>query len=115
MDKGPSVTSINPFIHHPFPLPLPSGVSSASESGFYRVEANLPAFRLLAKLAATANKETIDMKKIILIAGAAVALVLAGCDKGGTSDQYGTSSGTANSNSNSANGMHSSSNSPVTP
>ena len=44
------------------------------------------------------------MKKILLIAGAAAALVLAGCDKGGTSDQYGTSSGTGNSASNSVPG-----------
>ena len=41
------------------------------------------------------------MKKIILIAGAAAALVLAGCNKGGTSDEYGTSSGSSNSSSNS--------------
>ena len=32
------------------------------------------------------------MKKILLIAGAAAALILTGCDQGGTSDQYGTSS-----------------------
>jgi hypothetical protein len=33
------------------------------------------------------------MKKIILIISAAAGLILAGCDKGGTSDQYGTSNG----------------------
>jgi len=35
------------------------------------------------------------MKKILLIAGTAAALILTGCNQGGTSDQYGTSSGTA--------------------
>ena len=40
------------------------------------------------------------MKKLFIILGAASALILAGCNQGGTSDQYGTSSGTAN-NSNS--------------
>ncbi len=58
----------------------------------------------------------IDMKKIILMAGAAATLILAGCDKGGTSDQYGTSSGNVNSTSNSVNRVPNSvSNSPVTP
>jgi hypothetical protein len=33
-----------------------------------------------------------EMKKLFLITSAAAALILAGCDKGGTSDQYGTSS-----------------------
>ena len=37
------------------------------------------------------------MKRLILIASAAAALVLAGCNQGGTSDQYGTSSGSATS------------------
>ena len=56
------------------------------------------------------------MKKIILIAGAAATLILAGCDQGGTSDQYGTSSGNVNSTSNSVNrAPNSVSNSPVTP
>lgn len=56
------------------------------------------------------------MKKLILIAGAAVALVLAGCNKGGTSDQYGTSSGSANSSNTVNNGNGSaSSNSTVHP
>jgi hypothetical protein len=56
------------------------------------------------------------MKKLFVILGAASALIFAGCDKGGTSDQYGTSSGNANSNvtSNSVNDAHSSTNS-VTP
>jgi hypothetical protein len=57
------------------------------------------------------------MKKIMLIAGAAAALILAGCDKGGTSDQYGTSSGTVTS-SNSLNNAHNGatrSNSPANP
>jgi hypothetical protein len=49
------------------------------------------------------------MKKIILIVGAAAALVLAGCNQGGTSDQYGTTTG------NSTNGVHHSTNAPVTP
>jgi hypothetical protein len=35
------------------------------------------------------------MKKLLLILGAAAGLVLAGCNQGGTSDQYGTSSGAA--------------------
>ncbi len=35
------------------------------------------------------------MKKILLMAGTAAALILTGCNQGGTSDQYGTSSGTA--------------------
>jgi len=53
------------------------------------------------------------MKKMLLIAGAAAALILTGCNQGGTSDQYGTSSGTAAS-SNSVNNAHTpSSNSPV--
>jgi protein involved in sex pheromone biosynthesis len=56
-----------------------------------------------------------DMKKILLIAGAAAALILTGCNQGGTSDQYGTSNGNANS-SNSVNNAHTaSSNAPVTP
>ena len=46
------------------------------------------------------------MKKLFVILGAASALILAGCDKGGTSDQYGTSSGNANSGANSSNSMH---------
>jgi len=54
------------------------------------------------------------MKKILLIAGAAAALILTGCNQGGTSDQYGTSNGGANS-SNSVNNAHTSSNAPVTP
>jgi len=57
------------------------------------------------------------MKKLFLIAGAAAALVLAGCNQGGTSDQYGTSSGNG-ANSNSVNNAHSgaaSSNSPANP
>jgi len=35
------------------------------------------------------------MKKLILIAG--TALLLAGCNQGGTSDEYGTSGGNASS------------------
>jgi hypothetical protein len=34
------------------------------------------------------------MKKLFLILGAAAALILAGCNQGGTSDEYGTSTGT---------------------
>jgi hypothetical protein len=44
------------------------------------------------------------MKKIILVIGAAASLILAGCDKGGTSDQYGTSSGGASSSNSVQNG-----------
>jgi hypothetical protein len=53
------------------------------------------------------------MKKLFVILGAASALILAGCDRGGTSDQYGTSSGNANSNvtSNSVSGANASTNS----
>ena len=51
------------------------------------------------------------MKKLLLIAGAAAALVLAGCNQGGTSDQYGTSGGSASS----TNGVHHATNAPVTP
>jgi hypothetical protein len=52
---------------------------------------------------------------MLLIAGAAAALILAGCNQGGTSDQYGTSNGDANS-SNSVNNAHTTnSNGPVTP
>jgi len=53
------------------------------------------------------------MKKLFVILGAASALILAGCDQGGTSDQYGTSSGNANSNvtSNSVNNAHTNTNS----
>jgi hypothetical protein len=50
-----------------------------------------------------------DMKKLLLIAGAVAALILAGCNQGGTSDQYGTSSGGA------TNGAHGRTNAPVTP
>jgi len=35
------------------------------------------------------------MKKLFLILGAAAVLVLAGCDRGGTSDAYYTSNGNA--------------------
>ena len=56
------------------------------------------------------------MKKVMLIVGAAAALILAGCNQGGTSDQYGTSSGSANSSSNSVqHGANTSSNSTATP
>ena len=57
------------------------------------------------------------MKKIMLIAGTAAALILAGCDKGGTSDQYGTSSGngTSSNSLNNAHGGATSSNSPANP
>jgi hypothetical protein len=54
------------------------------------------------------------MKKLILILGTAAAVVLAGCNKGGTSDQYGTSSGTATS-SNSPSAGHSSTTTNSTP
>ena len=46
------------------------------------------------------------MKKLFVILGAASALILAGCDKGGTSDQYGTSSGNANGGGGSNNSVH---------
>jgi outer membrane lipoprotein SlyB len=54
------------------------------------------------------------MKKAILILGAAAALVLAGCNRGGTSDQYGTSNGTA-SNTVNQGAANTSSNSPANP
>ena len=55
------------------------------------------------------------MKKILLIAGAAAALILTGCNQGGTSDQYGTSSGNVTS-SNAVNNAHTtSSNTPISP
>ncbi len=55
------------------------------------------------------------MKKIILIAGAAAALILTGCDQGGTSDQYGTSNGSVTS-SNAANNAHTTdTNTPISP
>jgi hypothetical protein len=38
------------------------------------------------------------MKRLILALGVGAALILAGCNKGGTSDQYGTSSGNASGN-----------------
>jgi hypothetical protein len=38
------------------------------------------------------------MKKFILILSAVAGLVLAGCNQGGTSDQYGTSSGKSTNN-----------------
>jgi hypothetical protein len=37
------------------------------------------------------------MKKLMLVFGAAAALILAGCNRGGTSDQYGTSTGSSTS------------------
>jgi outer membrane lipoprotein SlyB len=55
------------------------------------------------------------MKKVILILGAAAALVLAGCNQGGTSDQYGTSSGSATSSNSVHNGANNNSNSNTTP
>lgn len=51
------------------------------------------------------------MKKLFVILGAATALILAGCNQGGTSDEYGTSSGANNS----SNAVHSTSNSPAYP
>lgn len=39
------------------------------------------------------------MKKWMLIFGAAAALILAGCNQGGTSDSYNTSNGNASSTS----------------
>jgi hypothetical protein len=51
------------------------------------------------------------MKKIFLIAGAAAALVLAGCNQGGTSDQYGTSGGSGTSSNSLQNGSSGSSSS----
>jgi hypothetical protein len=53
------------------------------------------------------------MKKLFVILGAA-ALILAGCDRGGTSDQYDTSSGNVTS-SNSMPGANSTTNSTVNP
>jgi hypothetical protein len=50
------------------------------------------------------------MRKIILIVGAAAALALAGCNQGGTSDQYGTTTGNSTTN-----GVHHGTNAPVTP
>jgi hypothetical protein len=41
------------------------------------------------------------MKKVILVLGAAASLILAGCNKGGTSDEYQTSNGVASGGSNS--------------
>jgi uncharacterized membrane protein YgcG len=86
----------------------PHGVSATSKSGFNRVEANVVAFRLLATVCI---KTRMLMKKILLIAGTAAALVLAGCDKGGTSDQYGTSSGNGTSSNSLQNGNSGSSSS----
>jgi uncharacterized lipoprotein YajG len=74
-------------------MPCPKG-------GFHRVEPSRATFRLLA----TGSKQENVMKKLLIILGAASALILAGCNQGGTSDQYGTSSGTANS----SNSIHSS-------
>jgi hypothetical protein len=56
------------------------------------------------------------MKKLFLILGAASVLVLAGCNQGGTSDQYGTSSGNANgSNSAPKSATHNNNNNNTTP
>jgi len=55
------------------------------------------------------------MKKVMLIVGAAAALILAGCNQGGTSDQYGTSSGSANSSNSVQHGATTSSNSTSNP
>src|ERR1043166_4986308 len=70
----------------------------AAKEGFYRVEGQRSAVRLKPTFSCQQKitKEK-DMKKLILIAGA--ALLLAGCNQGGTSDQYGTSSGTNTSSS----------------
>jgi hypothetical protein len=44
------------------------------------------------------------MKKSILVIGAALSLVLAGCNRGGTSDQYGTGGGTGSSSNSTSGG-----------
>jgi len=46
------------------------------------------------------------MKKLFVILSAASALILAGYDKGGTSDQYGTGSGNANGSGGISNSVH---------
>jgi len=46
------------------------------------------------------------MKTLFVILGAVSALALAGCNKGGTSDQFGTSSGNANGGAGSSNSVH---------
>jgi len=63
--------------------------------GVHRVEMVLSEFRFTAKVSETEPMSFI--RKLILILGAGAALILAGCNKGGTSDQYTTSSGSANS------------------
>jgi hypothetical protein len=65
------------------------------QSGFPRVEASRLR-RNVSQLSENKLKEHV-MKKIILLAG--TALVLAGCNQGGTSDEYNTDTGTANSSS----------------
>jgi len=90
-----------------FPAPL--------KAGFHRVEAIGAAISFAATNSSEPNTREMDMKKILLIAGAAAALILTGCNQGGTSDQYGTSSGNVNS-SNSVNSAHTTvSNTPATP
>jgi hypothetical protein len=104
--------SIYPIIHQPFDAL--GGVPCGAKSGFHRVVAICSAIRFAANVSEPNTRE-IDMKKILLIAGAAAALILTGCNQGGTSDQYGTSSGTATS-SNSMNNAHTvNSNTPVSP
>jgi|SRR5882724_10981025 len=86
--------SNNPFIH--FSPPLPFGVIAC-------VEAIRGALKVQGRFTNRNNEENV-MKKIILVIGAAASLILAGCDKGGTSDQYGTSSGGASSSNSVQNG-----------
>lgn len=105
-----SKKSINPLNRPLFPM----GFFAALKAGFHRVETIRFVVRFLRTMRQP-NTRMIDMKKILLITGAAAALILTGCNQGGTSDQYGTSSGNEAS-SNSMNNAHTtSSNTPVTP
>jgi len=61
--------------------------------GLIRVEDRIAGFRF----AGSRNKTEDVMKKLILILGAATALILAGCDQGGTSDAYNTTNGNGSS------------------
>ncbi len=55
------------------------------------------------------------MKKLFFILSAAAALVLAGCDRGGTSDAYNTSNGYVASSNSPPDSVNGASNSAVVP
>jgi hypothetical protein len=72
-----------------------SGWFAGGNGGFNRVEGVAVGFTLQRLATNQGRDEENVMKKFFLILGAAAALILAGCDRGGTSDAYNTSNGNA--------------------